>query len=198
MKTAVFGKKLSLTMKVHKLHQTIRDTLENMGVDVDFSYFDTTTDEDTSDLEKAYMRNQKLIRDSDFVIAETTDYSAGIGYLIADALHEKKPVLALFNKKGDKLASNIIKSSASKSKSLTFVEYIPDQLEDVLKKFVTDVSKKLDTKFILIISPEIDRYLEWASDYKRMHKAQIVRNAVEKEMENDEDYIRFLKQKNVK
>jgi len=43
-------------------------------------------------------------------------------------------------------------------------------------------------KFILIITPEIDRYLEWSSIERRMHKSQVVRAAIEKVIKRDGEY----------
>jgi hypothetical protein len=185
MKAAVIGAKLS--NKWDKEVKLIKTTLEKQGIKVDFSYFNTDTNEDASNLESTYKRNQKLIKDSDFLVAETTEYSSGIGYLIANALNEKKPVLALHNKLKGGAPSNIIKSS-SISKLLNFSEYDEKNLTDVTKSFIGEVKNMLDTKFILIISAEIERYLEWASDFRRMHKAQIVRAAIEEMMDKDKEY----------
>ncbi|KXK09749.1 MAG: hypothetical protein UZ20_WS6002000317 [candidate division WS6 bacterium OLB21] len=89
--------------------------------------------------------------------------------------------------------SNIIKASAS-SKLLTFAEYKDNTtIEKATVDFVYSVKSMLDTKFILIISPEIERYLEWVSDNRRMHKAQVVRRAVEDTMEKDKEYKDYLK-----
>lgn len=185
MKVAIIGPKV--TNKWDKIYKQLKDILSQNGNVVDFSYFDTTTADDAGNLEGSYKKNQRLIKNADVVVAETTDFSSGIGYLIAKALNDKKPVLALYNKTlGDK-PSNIIKAS-SVSKLLTFEEYNEEGLSQSVKKFLNKVRKLLDTKFILIISPEIDRYLQWAADFKRMHKAQIVRNAVEEMIGKDTEY----------
>jgi hypothetical protein len=48
-------------------------------------------------------------------------------------------------------------------------------------------------KFIFIISPEIDKYLEWVSNERRMHKSQIVREAIENQANKDKEYQEFLR-----
>ncbi|MBN1915653.1 hypothetical protein JW796_01490 [Candidatus Dojkabacteria bacterium] len=185
MKIAIIGPKV--TNKWDKIYKQLKDILSQSGNVVDFSYFDTSTVDDAENLEGSYKKNQRLIKNADVIVAETTDFSSGIGYLIAKALNDKKPVLALYNKAlGDK-PSNIIKAS-SLSKLLTFNEYTEEGLSQSVKKFLNKVRKILDTKFILIISPQIDRYLEWAADFRRMHKAQIVRNAIEEMMGKDTEY----------
>lgn len=49
-------------------------------------------------------------------------------------------------------------------------------------------------KFILIISAEIDKYIAWASEERKLHKAQVVRMAIEDTMAKDLDYQRWLKE----
>lgn len=145
-------------------------------------------------VQKIYREATKRIKKSDIVIAEASHFlSPGLGFELGFALHEKKPVLVLVNKKSDVVMSEVIEGNPSKY--FTYIKYeSPQDLTRRIQEFLNEAKKQLDTKFILIISPEIDRYLEWAGDYKRMHKAQIVRNAVEKEMENDRDYKVYLKE----
>lgn len=148
-----------------------------------FDFVDDTID-------KVYSEATKKIKKSDVVIAEASYFlSPGLGFELGFALHEKKPVLVLVNKKSDVVMSEVIEGNPSRYFSYEKYNSTED-LEKKVKDFLKDAKEKLDTKFILIISPEIDRYLEWASDFKRMHKAQIVRNAVEKDMEDDKEYKR--------
>lgn len=190
MKAAIIGSKVENGNL--DLYSKIKTNLENKGLQVDFSFFAKTLDDDFKDLESSHARNQKLLKNCDFLVAEVTTFSSGIGYLIANTLNLKKPVIVLFNSKIGKLAPNAIKSSAIKSKLLKYVEYKTDEeLDKILVDYVEEVKQKLDTKFILIISSQIDRYLEWASNDKRMHKAQIVRNAVEDMMGRDKEWKSF-------
>lgn len=140
----------------------------------------------------AAKQQSKSIKDSDVIVADITDSSGAVGFHIASALAEKKPVLVL-KKKSDKSGRIPGPIIGHKSKLLTFKEYLTDkERNEIINSFVTDAKKKLDTKFILIISPEIDRYLTWASQENRMHKAQIVRDAIEKIMKKDKAYKKFV------
>lgn len=139
-------------------------------------------------IEQVYAEATKRIKSSDAVIAEASYFlSPGLGFELGFALHEKKPVLVLVNDTSDVVMSEVIEGNPSKYFSYQKYSSVED-IEQVVKDFLKSAKDKLDTKFILIISPEIDRYLEWASDRRRLHKAQIVRNAIEKEMEEDEEY----------
>ncbi len=57
------------------------------------------------------------------------------------------------------------------------------------------ITRKLreDPKFILIISPEIDEYLEWVSQKRKMHKAQFVRESIKAKMLKDQEYQQVLR-----
>lgn len=186
MKAAVIGPKI--TQKWSKIHLTIKNILKENNITVDFSYFKTSTSQDAADLEKTYKKNQTLLRVNDFVIAETTDYSGGIGYLVAQALASRTPVLALYNKEvGDK-PSNVIKSS-SLSKRLEFKEYTIEELPLIIKHYIKTVRPLLDTKYILNLPSQLDRFLEYCSFKRGIPKSHIVREAIEEMMKTDQDWI---------
>src|SRR5438270_801954 len=70
---------------------------------------------------------------------------------------------------------------------LNYKTYSEKNLEEIIKQFLNDAKKLLDSKFILIIPPEIEQYLSWGSNKKGIRKAEIVRQAVEEFMAKDED-----------
>lgn len=138
-----------------------------------------------------YKEAEKAIKLADAVIIEVSYPGRRIGFEIARALGEKKIVIALF-KKGSKL--NVSPIIGNRSKNYILQEYGEDNLIENVERALKEAKKLLDTKFILIISPEIDQYLEWSSDTRRMHKAQIVRNAVEEAMKKDKEYKAYQKE----
>lgn len=183
--------------KAEKWQKKIIAALKEQGAEVWDGNFNTPPKELYEESEDEYInifkRNSKIIVGSDIVVAEVSMSDSGVGYEISFALHNRKPVLALYNEKSIEPTAPPI--MAGKNKLLTFIKYKEEEIPQIIKKYLKQVKQKLDTKFILIVSPEINQYLEWASDYKRMHKAQIVRFAVEKEMDDDKEYKRFLKSK---
>jgi deoxyribodipyrimidine photolyase len=141
-------------------------------------------------LTKHFDKVDKAVKDADILLAEVTDADSKVGYEIARALDEKKVVIALEHEDStDKLHPSI---HGNKSNSFIHKRYAHHNVVDVVTKAVKEAAGKLDSKFILIISPEIDRYLEWAGQTKRMHKAQIVRNAVEQMMKKDREYKTYI------
>ncbi len=130
---------------------------------------------------------------ADVVIAESTLYSAGLGFLIATAVNERKHVLCLEDIESDEEMKGSGTLQAAESNMLTYKKYNTVTLKRVLTDYLEDVKGRLDTKFILIISPEIDKFLKWASYEYRLHKSQIVRDAIEDIMKNDENYQKYLR-----
>lgn len=145
-----------------------------------------------TDIKKVYKELDKFLKQADVYITDISLPSVGIGYEISQAIASRKPVLALNYEK--KKYQPLATLEGNKSKYLRYETYNENNIEEIIKSFLKDAKEKLDTKFILIIPPEIDQYLQWASDYKRMHKAQIVRDAVDAYMGQDEDWQEFLKE----
>jgi hypothetical protein len=140
---------------------------------------------------KYFNEVEKLIKDTDILLTDVTLADLKIGYEIARALDEKKIVIALENE-GDTTKKHSKYTQLKNQRTLILKSYKDSNLAEVIDKTLNEAKSKMDTKFILIISPEIDRYLDWAGQTKRMHKAQIVRNAIESTMNKDREYKNYL------
>ncbi len=176
----------------YKVFSKAIDNLRRQGHNIksDLDFRQALKKNDSKSSEKYQKKLEKAMRDTDIVIADITNPDTKIGFDIANALSEKKIVIAL--KQGKDNFSDVLPIEGSKSKHLMTIKYDSKNIVDVVNSAVEDAKGKLDTKFILIISPEIDRYLDWASNTKRMHKAQIVRNSIEQAIKKDKDYKNFL------
>lgn len=153
---------------------------------------DLLVSEDVDKLVEKYKQIERAIRESDVVIVESTFPGRRIGFEIARAIDEKKSVIALYDKSLAKRTPGLLVGVQAR-KHFTYAAYSADTVKSVIESALEEAKMNLDTKFILIISPEIDKYLEWSSSERRMHKAQIVRNAVESAMSKDKEYKEFLK-----
>ena len=149
----------------------------------------STEEMDYDKLSKVFKDNQKKILTCDVVIAEMSNQSTGIGYEIAQSTMSNKPVL-LIGKKTKKFSENFTVNSSNR---LSYKQYADvKEANQIVDDFLRDAKKKLDSKFILIIPPEIEQYLSWASNKKGIRKAEIVRTAIEKQIEIDNDYKKYL------
>jgi hypothetical protein len=153
-----------------------------------------STNADMSKVVRVIKRNEKSVRGADVVVADATYGSSGLGFQIALAMTENKQILVI-KRRDDNDDITYGPISAGVNKNITYREYdSEEEMTKIIDEFLESARAKIDVKFILIIPSEIDKYLKWASEFRRMHKAQIVRNAVEREMVKDKDWKNYLKQ----
>lgn len=141
---------------------------------------------------KLIRNNEKALKECDVFIADMTDSSAGLGFEVALAMVDKKPVLILRNKNDNRAMNPILDTP---SKTTTYREY--ETIEDITKhidKFLDHAKDQIDTKFLMIVPAALDRYITWAANYYRMHKAQVVRKAVEAMMAKDKNWKNYRNQ----
>ena len=149
---------------------------------------------------KAIVReNDKNIKTCDIVIAECSYNSSSLGYQIATAVENKKPVIALYNMSAEienpgHISRVPITLKGNDSKYLMLKQYDLQNFKKIVSLAVKDAAGLIDTKFILIIPPVIDRYLEWNVREKSLSKAEVTRDAIEKVMADDKRYQTYLKE----
>ncbi len=147
-----------------------------------------------NDIVKIIKHNEKLIKTCDAFVVDITNSSGGIGFEVALALNEKKPILALRYKEENKFTSyGPISARSQKNPLVNYQEYENEkEITQKIDTFLEKAKQKIDTKFILIIPPDIDKYLNWTADFRRLHKAQVVRQAIENEMQKDKDWKEYI------
>ncbi len=171
----------------------IKKILEKLGHEVRANHIlspDIPKDMKDIAFKKEYKKIHSWIKSSDILIADITAPSNGVGHEIFLALNEGKPVLALYAY--DSKAPRDVTVRGNPSRLLKTKSYTKENLEERLRTFCEEVKTKLDTKFILIISPEIDKYIRWSAEKRRKHKAQVVREAIEDKMRKDNEYTKYL------
>ena len=139
-----------------------------------------------SDVAKYYQKLKSTVKTSETLIVELSAPSTELGFLIAEALTQRKPVLALFPKTSKIELEGFFNDKHSRF--LQIKRYTDTTLAQDVDEFVSFATQKVDTKFILIITPEIDSYLRWKAKEEGVRKAEVVRNAVEEYMEKDKAY----------
>jgi hypothetical protein len=120
---------------------------------------------------------------ADVVIIEATAKTLSVGYQLANAIHQKKPVLVLT--KNNSLSGTF--GSGISSDLVRFAEYDDSNLQKIISDFLSD--NTIDTKdmrFNFFINRPIYNYLRWASFKTGKTKAEILRELVEREIKNRE------------
>jgi len=128
--------------------------------------------------------NKRLdaIAKADIVIAEASYENFAVGYQVAKAVYQKKPVLLLHHQSADKnaFATGVIDNWVRHQ------EYTMEDAEEVIKAFVeeNDIKSK-DMRFNFFIDRKIYNYLRWSAQRTGKTKAEILRELVEKEIDHE-------------
>lgn len=120
---------------------------------------------------------------ADVLVAEATEKSFGVGYQVALASQQRKPILLLQREGAEKasLASGI------SIEGVELKRYNTDTLEAIVEKFLADNTiQAKDMRFNFFINRPIYNYLRWASAKTGKTKAEVLRDLVAKEIEKTE------------
>ncbi|PID31906.1 hypothetical protein CR970_03450 [Candidatus Saccharibacteria bacterium] len=128
-----------------------------------------------------YQQNIEAIAKSDVVVAETSHESFAVGYQVASAVQQKKPVLLLRQSSADSnswvtgLRGDWVRHERYDSKTLKPI------MQGFFKE--NDIQTK-DMRFNFFIDRPIYNYLRWASVKTGKTKAEILRELVEREIKS--------------
>lgn len=129
-------------------------------------------------------KNNEALSLADVVIAEAGKKSFSMGFQVAQAIQQKKPVLILTDRtKGE---DNIRGTFASGLDSSFVVNksYDKESLKDTLSDFLfsNDMGDK-ELRFNFFINKKIYNYLRWAAYKTSRSKSEILRELIEKEID---------------
>lgn len=131
-----------------------------------------------------YKDNIDSLNKADVVIAEVTEKSFGVGFQVALAAQQKKPILLLHKKHGYKksLADGV---GGDYIERKDYENY--DDIEQLVEAFLAknDIKAK-DMRFNFFIDRNIYNYLRWAAAKSGKTKAEILRELVLDEIEKSE------------
>jgi hypothetical protein len=137
-----------------------------------------------------------MIKSADLIIAESSYVSTDIGQDILYAIREKKPVIAMYNLSEDLENPRHIRNipiglQGNRDKYLLLREYRLNSVASTLPRAIKDAEELLGTKFNLILPPELDKFLHWASKKTGLPKSEITRQAIEHEMKRFPDFKNY-------
>lgn len=143
-----------------------------------------------SDKEEEFRKPTKL--SFDILIAEISKDSTSLGYKIAQALSQKISVLCLYPDSVDfsQLPGSIRNSN---SEQLTLRPYNKAIIKKTLKDYLTTLEKQDEARFNFILPNDLIEYLEWVPFNKKKHKAAFIRGLIREQMEKDEEYRVYIK-----
>lgn len=151
------------------------------------------------DREDVYNKVVESILASDVVIIEGTVASFSVGHQITLGLSKNKPTLFLIAK--DRSGKKKTKAKNSflaglNSPLLTVMEYDDSNLADALNDFLNNNGGRPVVKFNIVLTKEIENYLDWVSFTHKKNRSEFIRNLILKYMrEEDAQYRKYLDHK---
>lgn len=135
--------------------------------------------------ENAKNRSTVMIRKCDFVVAETSIPSTGMGHQISYALEHHVPVLCLCKEEKFKQLSFIIKTYDSNI--LEIFQYKNDkELKRIIKTYIQNLTRD-SYRFNFILPRELDNYLTERAIKAGISKAVYLRNLLKDDREEAEN-----------
>lgn len=130
-----------------------------------------------------YDQSIKSLKKAELIVIEISGHSMSGGYLISQALDMNKPVIALYESD-----SKPIFVAGINNRKLFLLEYNEENIEQVLKKALKEVSSLIDVRFNFFVSPKILTYLDWVTQKRMIPKSVFLRNLIEREMKKDREF----------
>ncbi|MFA5841743.1 MAG: hypothetical protein WC835_02150 [Candidatus Paceibacterota bacterium] len=164
-------------------HAITRDWLEEAIQIVEKNNFSTL------DREEVYNKVVGSILASDVMIIEGTVASFSVGHQVTLALSKNKPTLFLIQRKTASKKQGKSKNSfltGITSPLLKVAEYDDSNLADILNDFLNNNGGRPVVKFNIVLTKEIENYLNWASFTHKLNKSEFIRNLILKHMKNDD------------
>ena len=193
-----FFSPLISTAELDANYRRIAEILRQAGVFVVASSGEHNVDFKKEDLERMNESGEILLDKMDCIIIEASKPDQEIGYLLAYAISQKKPLLYLYHKSTpEKVAFGYL----TKKNTPDFVKmkmYSAKDLDEVIHGFIHELEsgrglkEKPSIKFTLRITPQIERYLQWKSNRHKQTKADYLRELLEELIGKDEEFRKKL------
>lgn len=166
----------------HQFHYlAIIELLEELGHQVLHQHFTNFTLEQISqsDEQNQQCREQfqQALNEAEAIVMETSCQSLGLGYILAEALKQQKPILMLTTEKEPPLSVFL-----DDHEQIVVYRYTKiRELEEELPFLLEDLPQKKDKKFNVFLPLELDRYLLNAAQNKRLSKSEYLRQLLKKD-----------------
>lgn len=169
--------------EIHQFHYlSIIQLLKSLGHTVLHTHI---TQFDIGQIRQSEQSNQRFhktvfqaLKSADIMVAEITRQSLGVGYIIAEALKARKPVLALTNA----AESSPLAAFLEEHDMLTVHHYTKvRELEEELPFLLSQLEPRKNKKFNVFLPPELDEYLLSTATKNQISKSEYLRQLIEKD-----------------
>jgi len=189
-----FFSPLISTEQLDANYKRILETLEKSGVFVVASSDEHNTDFKREELERMNESGEILLDKMDCFIIEASKPDQEIGYLLAYAISQKKPLLYLYQKGTPEKVAHGYLTKKNTPDFIQMQSYTHKDLEQRVIDFIKEIEtgrgikEKPTIKFTLRITPQMERYLQWKSKKIRSSKADFLRDLIEEIISKDEGF----------
>jgi len=181
----------SQILKRYDDYERIRSTVLALGhtlaydwIDEEREFWESGKKHTSAEWEKIVSKNIAALARAEVVIAEASAMTFSSGYLIAHAIHMKKPVLVLT--RDNQLEGTF--SSGIVSDFVRLVNYSESDVRDFITEFISENNiENKDLRFNFFIDRQIYNYLRWAAYKTGKNKSEILRELVTREIEKKEE-----------
>lgn len=189
MKVHIVTSRVTLEQEIESLREIV-DLVKDMGHDLAIEWIENAYARQTgkinrkADWKKIYKSNLEAIAQSDVIIAEASHENFGVGFQVAVAADQKKPVLLLRRNDAD---DSVFATGVEKDGWVVYKTYDESTLHGIIRDFIkhNDISAK-DMRFNFFTDRKTYNYLRWASLKTGKSKAEVLRDLVQREVERQD------------
>lgn len=125
------------------------------------------------------------IKKADVIVFEVSQPAVSVGFEVATALNMSKPVVVLY-KKDSGIIPHALKGIHNDK--LQILSYDDLTLGEMLELSLDYAQETADVRFNFFVSPAISSYLDWIAQHKKVPRSVYLRNLIEDDMNNNEEY----------
>ncbi|MFH0853237.1 MAG: hypothetical protein V1853_02420 [bacterium] len=199
MRIYFYGPKTD-TEQLQEAYAMIRRFLKQSEVSLSTNTQSTAASLDSEVTELAEDQATNPLEMMEGIIIEGSTPDPEVGYLLAYALAQKKPILFLTEKSSQ--GRQILKYLKDKQipKVCQIRYYTHKTLQWLLDEFIESIGHRETReipriKFTLRITPTIEAYLDWKTQNIKLKKADFLRGQIDKLISHDKKFQAYLKRK---
>lgn len=145
---------------------------------------DELQSETTADAELYVKKLMNWFKKADVLLFEASQPDTSIGFEIATALNMSKPTIILFEN-GRIKPHALLGLHSEKIQVLGYEEHTLQELLELAIDYARDTA---DVRFNFFVTPSIGAYLDWIAQNKKIPRSVYLRNLIEDDMNNNQEY----------
>lgn len=134
-----------------------------------------------SKLQDIYSEVISEMKRADLVILDVSIHSLTMGFYVKAALDFDKPIIILHAKNQKPRFFSGIQNDL-----LQIIEYAPETIPEVLEQAIDFAKDKINIRFNMFLSPELNNYLKWAAQRGGIQRSSFFRNLLMEHKEKHE------------